>query len=146
MGCRDQVLTHLALLRSALQAWGSGPSGCVFCLCRAGACVSGLKGRFLVAQGAALGPEPPQKTGFLGLKGRFQGVRIFAVMYGVRGAYARGSAETGPSGVVEILGCRDHVLTHLALLRSALQAWWGVWGGRDQVLTHLALLRSALQA
>ena len=40
----------------------------------------------------------------------------------------------------------DQVLTHLALLKSALQAWRGVWGLRDQVLTHLALLRPALQA
>ena len=79
--------------------------------------------------GRSPGSGAPPKTGFLGLKGRFQGVRIFAVMYGVRGAYARGSAETGPSGLVETLGRRDQVLTHLALLRSALQAWaWCVGG------------------
>ena len=40
----------------------------------------------------------------------------------------------------------SQVLTHLALLKPALQAWWGVWGCGDQVLTHVALLRSALQA
>jgi hypothetical protein len=93
-------------------------------------------------------------------------------MHGVPGAYAPGSAETGPSGLVRVFGgcrdqvlthlaplkpalqawcgcfggCRDQVLTHLAPLKPALQAWWGVWGCRDQVLTHLALLRSALQA
>ena len=44
-------------------------------------------------------------------------------MHGVPGAHAPGSAETGPSGLeVASLGCRDQVLTHLALLRSALQA------------------------
>jgi len=73
--------------------------------------------------GRSPGSGAPPKTGFLGLKGRSQGVCVFAVMYGVRGAYAPGSAETGPSGLVETLGCRDQVLTHLALLRSALQAW-----------------------
>ena len=46
-------------------------------------------------------------------------------MYGVPGADAPGSAETGPSGLAGTLGCRDQVLTHLALLRSALQAWVG---------------------
>ena len=45
-----------------------------------------------------------------------------------------------------VWGCRDQVLAHLALLKPAPQAWWGCFGGRDQVLTHLALLRSALQA
>ena len=33
-----------------------------------------------------------------------------------------------------------------ALLRSALQAWWDLWGRPNQVLTHLALLKPALQA
>ena len=46
------------------------------------------------------------------------------------------------------VGCdwRDQVLTHLALLRPALQAWRGYLGWRAQVLTHLALLKPALQA
>ena len=44
-------------------------------------------------------------------------------MHGVPGAYAPGSAETGPSGLGASFGCCDQVLTHLALLRSALQAW-----------------------
>ena len=44
-------------------------------------------------------------------------------MHGVPGAYAPGSAETGPSGLEGFFGGgRDQVLTHLALLRSALQA------------------------
>ena len=69
-------------------------------------------------------------------------------MHGVPGAYARGYAETGPSGLVRVCGGgRDQVLTHLALLKPALQALVGCFGGcRDQVLTHLAVLRSALQA
>ena len=64
-GCRDQVLTHLALLRSALQALG-GVSGLgrVFGLCSACGCDSGLKDRFPVAQGAALGDRSPKKVGF----------------------------------------------------------------------------------
>ena len=113
-GCRDQVLTHLALLRSALQAWcghrGSGagfgawcdPEGLVLLVRLACVCDSGLKGRFPVAQGAALGDRGPKKSWFLGLKGRFQGDCGCAVMRGVPGAYARGSAETGPSGLGEI--------------------------------------------
>jgi len=106
----------VALLRSALQAWcghrGSGagfgawcdPEGLVLLVRLARVCDTGLKGRFPVAQGAALGDRGPKKIGFLGLKGRFQGDCGCAVMHGVPGAYARGSAETGPSGVVGVLG------------------------------------------
>jgi len=37
------------------------------------------------------------------------------------GAYAPGSAEIGPSGLVGVFGGgRDHVLTHVALLKPAL--------------------------
>ena len=51
------------------------------------------------------------------------------VLHGVPGAYARGFAETGPSGLVRVfLGCCDEVLTHVALLKPALQAWWGPQG------------------
>ena len=67
-------------------------------------CDSGLKGRFPKAQGAALGLGHPQKRGFPGLKGRFQGSLGFSVMHGVPGAYAPGSAETGPSGLSGCLG------------------------------------------
>ena len=62
-GGRDQVLTHLALLRSALQAFG-GPLRRVLGLCRASVCDSGLKGRFPVAQGAALGLGHPKQVVF----------------------------------------------------------------------------------
>ena len=41
-----------------------GPLRRVFGLCRANVCDSGPKGRFLVAQGAALGLAHPQKIGF----------------------------------------------------------------------------------
>ena len=78
-GWRDQVLTHLAPLRSALQAWW-GPLRRVFGLCRACVCGSGLKGRF-----------------------------------------------QGECGVAFVHG-GSRVLTHVALLRPALQAWEGVWG------------------
>jgi hypothetical protein len=45
----------------------------------------------------------PQNS-FLGLKGRFQSECGCVVMHGVPGAYAPGSAETGPSGLVGCLG------------------------------------------
>ena len=54
------MLTHVALLKPALQALG-GPLRRVFVLCRACVCGLGLKGRFPVAQGAALGLRHPQK-------------------------------------------------------------------------------------
>jgi hypothetical protein len=75
-GGRDQVLTHLALLKPALQAscghrgpgagFGAwcGPQGLVLSVRLARVCDSGLKGRFPVAQGAALGDRGPQKIGF----------------------------------------------------------------------------------
>ena len=77
----------------------------MFGLCRASVCDSGLKGRFPVAQGAALGDRGPQKGCFLGLKGRFQGACCFRVRARV-----------------------FRVLTHLPLLKPAVQAWWVVWG------------------
>ena len=46
----------------------------------------------------------------------------------------------------DLWGRPNQVLTHLALLRPALQALGDLWGRPNQVLTHLALLRSALQA
>jgi hypothetical protein len=89
----------LVITHEARQAWR--PLRRVFGLCRASVCDSGLKRRFQSECGSV-------------------------VMLGVPGAYARGSAETGPSGLVWVFGgCRDQVLTHLALLRSALQAFGG---------------------
>ena len=82
---------------------------CVFGLRRASVCDSGLKGRFPVAQGAALGLGHPQNS-FSGLKGRFQSECGCVVMHGVPGAYAPGSAETGPSGLVGCLGGAVRVL------------------------------------
>ena len=70
----------------------------MFGLCRASVCDSGLKGRFPVAQGAALGLGHPQNS-FLGLKGRFQSECGCLVKHGVPGAYAPGFAEIGPSGL-----------------------------------------------
>ena len=67
-------------------------------LCRASVWDSGLKGRFPGAQGAALGLGHTPNS-FLGLKGRFQSECGCAVMLGVPGAYAPGSAEVGPSGL-----------------------------------------------
>ena len=95
----------LVITHEARRAWRQLRR--VFGLCRASVCDSGLKGRFQSECGCV-------------------------VMLGVPGAYARGSAETGPSGLVWVFGgCRDQVLTHLALLRSALQAWGrGAGGGR----------------
>ena len=72
-------------------------------LCRASVCGSGLKGRFPVAQGAALGQGHP-KNSFLGLKGRFQSECGSVVMLGLPRAYAPRSAETGPSGLVWVFG------------------------------------------
>jgi hypothetical protein len=66
-----------------------------FCL----RCDSGLKGRFPIAQGAALGDGPPKKQRFRGLKGRNHAVCGFALRH------------------------RELVLTHLALLKPDLQAW-----------------------
>jgi len=97
------VLTHLAPLRSALQAWFVVE--CVILTLFAVLCDSGLKGRFPVAQGAALGQGPPQKTLFCGLKGRFQDVCC-----------------------VRVCAPGFEVLTHVALLRPALQAWFEVLG------------------
>ena len=62
----DRVLTHLALLKPALWAWWVrfGPvlaSRRHVVVGVAVLCDSGLKGRFLVAQGAALGDGPPKK-------------------------------------------------------------------------------------
>jgi hypothetical protein len=62
-------------------------------------CDSALKGRFPVAQGAALGLGHPPKRWFPGLKGRFQGALEFSVIDGVPRADARGCAEIGRSGV-----------------------------------------------
>ena len=75
-GRPNQVLSHLALLRSALQAWCGhrgpgagfgawcGPQGLVLLVGLAHVCDSGLKGRFPLAQGAALGGRGPKKVGF----------------------------------------------------------------------------------
>ena len=116
-GGPNQVLTHLALLRSALQAWCGhrgpsagfgawyGPQGLVLLVGLAHVCDSGLKGRFPVAQGAALGLEPPKKLVF-----RPEGPISRRVLF-------------SPS-------CTGfQVLTSLALLKPVLQAWWAgdVW-------------------
>jgi hypothetical protein len=92
----------------------------VFGLSRASVCGSGLKGRFPVAQGAALGQGHPQTNVF-----RPEGPISRRVLFSCScTGFPGGSAETGPSGLVRVFGrCRDQVLTHLALLRSALQAW-----------------------
>ena len=77
----------------------------VFGLCSACGCDSGLKGRFPVAQGAALGLEPPKKLVF-----RPEGPISRRVLF-------------SPS-------CTGfQVLTSLALLKPVLQAWWAgdVW-------------------
>ncbi len=75
----------------------------MFSLCRPYVCDSGLKGRFPVAQGAALGLVHPQKL------------------------------ILRPEGPISKRECildyaRGLVLTHLALLKPALQAWRGLWG------------------
>ena len=75
--------------------------GATVSFCSARVCDSGLKGRFPKAQGAALGPGHPPNW-FRGLKGRFQDVCCF-----------RGRVRL------------SQVLTHLALLKPALQAWCG---------------------
>ena len=76
--------------------------GATVSFCSARVCDSGLKGRFPKAQGAALGPGHPPNW-FRGLKGRFQDVCCF-----------RGRVRL------------SQVLTHLALLKPALQACGGV--------------------
>ena len=136
-----QVLTHLALLKPALQAWGClwaskpgalapgsaeiGPSGLVRasgarCRFRGVVWASGPRfvgwacprlrfrpeGPFSVSPGRSPGWQGPQKSWFLGLKGRFQGDCGCAVMHGVPGAHAPGSAETGPSGLVRASGSK----------------------------------------
>ena len=108
-GRRDQVLTHLALLKPALWAWRVrwGPvlaSRRRVVVGVAVLCDSGLKGRFLEAQGAALGDGPPKKT----MCSRPEGPLSMRVCFNV---HVRG----------------DQVLTHLALVRSALWAWWVRW-------------------
>ena len=101
-GCRDEVLTHVAFLRTALQALG-GPLRRVFVLCRASVCGSGLKGRFPVAQDAALGQGQPQKIVF-----RPEGPISRRVLFSCScTGFPGGSAETGPSGLVRVFGgCR----------------------------------------
>jgi len=75
----------------------------VFGLSRASVCGSGLKGRFPVAQGAALGQGHPQKIVF-----RPEGPISRRVLFSCScSGFPGGSAETGPSSLVRVFwGCR----------------------------------------
>ena len=79
------------------RAWG--PFRQVFVLCRAYVCGSGLKGRFPVAQGAALGQGHPQKIVLRPEGPISRRVWFSRSCTGFPGADAPGSAEIGPSGL-----------------------------------------------
>jgi len=65
------------------------------------------EGPFSGSPGRSPGSGAPQTSGFLGLKGRFQSECGGVVRHGVPGAYAPGSAETGPSGLGGVLGVSE---------------------------------------